>query len=76
SNVVSKPLKATTNFDRAVVSCYNIGEYQTLVRSKAPNSNLFAAWGDNRNTWVGPVGSPAPGPHSQPDVFTAIVPGP
>ncbi|HET7403092.1 MAG TPA: sialidase family protein [Usitatibacter sp.] len=76
SNVLSKPLKATTNFDRAVVSCYDIGEYHTLVRSKAPNSDLFAAWGDNRNTWIGPVGSPAPGPHAQPDVFTAIVPGP
>ncbi|HET7401414.1 MAG TPA: sialidase family protein [Usitatibacter sp.] len=78
SNVVRTPT-ATTNFDRTIVSCYDIGEYQSLVRPQAgpgnANGNLFAAWGDNRNTWVGPPDSAAPGPHSQADVFTASVPG-
>jgi len=78
SNIVRTPT-ATTNFDRAIVSCYDIGEYQSLVRPQAgpgnANGDLFAAWGDNRNTWTGPAGSSAPGPHPQADVFTASIPG-
>jgi len=78
SNVVITPT-STTNFDRAIGSCSDIGEYHSLVRAQPgtlnPNGNLFAAWGDNRNTWVGPHGSAAPGPHPQPDVFTATMPG-
>jgi hypothetical protein len=60
----------TTNFDRVIQPCYDIGEYQSLTRDVGDGS-LFAAWGDNRNTWIGPTGSSAPGPHAQPDVFTA-----
>jgi hypothetical protein len=78
SNIVRTPT-STTNFDRTITTCYDIGEYQTLVRQGAGNGNangsLFAAWGDNRNTWIGPVGSPAPGAHSQADVFTSAIPG-
>jgi hypothetical protein len=78
SNIVRTPT-STTNFDRLINTCYDIGEYQALVRPQAgpgnASGNLFAAWGDNRNTWVGPAGSPAPGPHAQPDVFSASVPG-
>ena len=78
SNIVRTPT-TTTNFDRTIVSCYDIGEYQSLVRPRAgpgnANGDLFAAWGDNRNTWVGPADSAAPGAHSQADVFTASVPG-
>jgi hypothetical protein len=70
SNIVRTPT-STTNFDRLIQTCYDIGEYQTLARSRGDNDdNMIAAWGDNRQTWVGPAGSPAPGPHPQPDVFT------
>jgi hypothetical protein len=72
SNVVRTPT-ATTNFDRTVVSCYDIGEYQTLARSRDQGEAVTAAWGDNRNSWTAPPGSAAPGTHSQPDVFATDV---
>jgi hypothetical protein len=74
SNVVRIPT-ATTNYDRAIVSCYDIGEYQALAQSRRGDDEggVIAAWGDNRRTWLSPVGSPAAGLHSQPDVFSAIV---
>ena len=56
----------TTNYDRTIVACYDIGEYMSVARSL---EGTVAAWGDNRNTWVGPADSAAPGPHPQPDVF-------
>lgn len=59
----------TTNYDRAVATCYDIGEYMSIAVAEDPN-NPIAAWGDNRNSWVGPAGSAAPGPHAQPDVFS------
>jgi hypothetical protein len=76
SNVLTSPT-TTTNFDRTVVSCYDIGEYQSLARSGGGDGDggggdgVFAAWGDNRNSWTSPPDSPAAGTHSQPDVFTA-----
>jgi|SRR6266850_1133686 len=73
SNVV-RTKTATTNYDRTVVACYDIGEYHTLAQSRRQDDDdesVIAAWGDNRRTWVSPVGSPAVGSHSQPDVFTA-----
>ncbi|HZX93466.1 MAG TPA: sialidase family protein [Myxococcales bacterium] len=73
SNVVRTPA-ATTNFDRTVVSCYDIGEYQALARSRDEGESVSAAWGDNRNRWIAPPGSAAPGTHAQPDVFTADLP--
>jgi hypothetical protein len=75
SNVVRTPT-TTTNYDRAVVSCYDIGEYQTLARSRSDDEDddsVIAAWGDNRRTWLSPPTSPAAGLHAQPDVFSAIV---
>jgi hypothetical protein len=75
---------ATTNFDRAVVSCYDLGEYQTLARSSGDDGeSVTAAWGDNRNSWTcnvagcvgGAAPSPVPGPHSQPDVFSTTLHG-
>jgi len=73
SNVVRTPT-ATTNFDRAVTTCYDIGEYQALARSRVFNANdIIAAWGDNRKTWTSPPDSPAAGTHPQPDVFSAQV---
>jgi hypothetical protein len=75
SNVVRTPTR-TTNYDRTVVSCYDIGEYQTLTGSggEGDDGGVIAAWGDNRNTWTSPAGSPAAGTHSQPDVFSTKVP--
>jgi hypothetical protein len=74
SNIVRTPT-STTNYDRVVAPCYDIGEYQTLARSRREDDNdrVFAAWGDNRRTWLSPAGSPAAGLHAQPDVFSAIV---
>jgi len=68
SNVV-RTRTATTNFDRTVVTCYDIGEYQTLARSRNDSESVTAAWGDNRNSWTAPAGSAVPGTHPQPDVF-------
>ena len=59
----------TTNYDRTIRPCYNIGEYMTAARSSDDRTVL--AWGDNRNSWTSPAGSPAAGTHSQPDVFSA-----
>ncbi|HET7825238.1 MAG TPA: sialidase family protein [Anaeromyxobacter sp.] len=70
SNVPRTPT-ATTNYDRAIVSCYDIGEYLS-VRGDG-DGNTLAAWGDNRNTWTSPPGSPAAGTHQQPDVFFGLI---
>jgi hypothetical protein len=77
NNVVRTPT-STTNYDRTVVTCYDIGEYQTLARSRRSDESdedggVIAAWGDNRRTWTSPPTSPAAGTHSQPDVFATIV---
>jgi hypothetical protein len=56
----------TTNFDRTIRPCYDLGEYLgTTVADDRP----VAAWGDNRNPWTSPPDSPAAGVHAQPDVF-------
>jgi hypothetical protein len=57
----------TTNYDRTIRPCYNIGEYMTAA-STGDDRTLFA-WGDDRNQWTSPPASPAAGTHSQPDVF-------
>src|SRR5262245_1716264 len=76
STIVLTPA-ATTNYDRTVVTCYDIGEYQTLAASRPGDEGddvkVIAAWGDNRRTWLSPAGSPAAGLHAQPDVFAATV---
>jgi hypothetical protein len=56
----------TTNYDRTVAACYNLGEYLGITQA---DEGVFAAWGDNRNMWRAPSGSPAPGTHSQTDIF-------
>lgn len=61
----------TTNYDRVVAHCYDIGEYMS-VQSGAffdSDNRVSAAWGDNRQRWTGPSGSAAPFEHAQPDVF-------
>ncbi len=56
----------TTNYDRTVRACYNLGEY---IATTVQDDRVLAAWGDNRNLWTSPAGSPAAGTHAQPDVF-------
>jgi hypothetical protein len=68
---VPRTATTTTNYDRAVVSCYDIGEYLSVKGDE--NGNTLAAWGDNRNTWTSPADSPAAGTHPQPDVFFGLV---
>jgi len=60
----------TTNYDRTLAPCYNLGEYLGITQS---DEGVFAAWGDNRNTWTSPSGSSAPGTHAQPDVFFQLM---
>src|SRR5215472_5018139 len=36
----------TTNFDRVIVPCYDLGEYVGLFNN---NGKVYAVWGDNRN---------------------------
>jgi hypothetical protein len=57
---------AATNYDRTIAVCYNLGEYLDIRQS---GDQVIAAWGDNRNPWTSPPGSPAAGVHPQPDVF-------
>jgi hypothetical protein len=70
SNVTRTPT-ATTNYDRTVVSCYDIGEYMSVKGDS--DGNTLGAWGDNRNTWTSPADSPAAGTHQQPDVFFGLL---
>ena len=59
----------TTNYDRAIAHCYDIGEYMSVASNGDDDDGPVAAWGDNRNSWTGPTGSAAPFTHAQPDVF-------
>jgi hypothetical protein len=65
----------TTNYDRVIATCYDIGEYMSVAVSATQEGSgqPIAAWGDNRNSWTGPPGSAAPFTHAQPDVFSARV---
>ncbi|MBI1787463.1 MAG: exo-alpha-sialidase [Acidobacteria bacterium] len=59
----------TTNYDRTVRPCYNLGEYLGLT---AANGSVYAVWGDGRNSVTEPVNSldPISGQtHPQQDVF-------
>jgi len=56
----------TTNYDRTIRPCYDIGEYMGATNSVG---DTIFAFGDNRNTWTSPPESPAAGTHTQPDVF-------
>jgi hypothetical protein len=59
----------TTNFDRILVPCYDLGEYVGLFNN---TGNVYAVWGDNRNQVTEPTNphNPISGlTHAQPDVF-------
>lgn len=62
----------TTNYDRTVRACYNIGEYLSITSGDDGNG-VVAAWGDDRNSWTSPADSPAAGTHAQADVFFSTV---
>ena len=60
---------ATTNYDRQIQQCYDLGEYLSI---RSANNTLFALWGDGRNTVKQPVNplDPISGQtHPQEDVF-------
>ncbi len=59
----------TTNFDRVIVPCYDLGEYVGLFNN---NGNVYAVWGDNRNLVTEPINplDPISGQtHAQADNF-------
>jgi hypothetical protein len=56
----------TTNYDRTIRPCYDLGEYTAATQSLG---DPIFAFGDSRNTWTSPPQSPAAGTHTQPDVF-------
>lgn len=59
----------TTNFDRNIVACYNLGEYVGLFNN---NGSVYAVWGDNRNPVTEPINAldPISGQtHAQADTF-------
>jgi hypothetical protein len=66
NNPLPFPPQMTSNYDRSMPACYDIGGYMSAARSG--EATLFA-WGDNRNSWTSPPSSPAAGTHTQPDVF-------
>ena len=66
------PAHTTTNYDRTIRPCYDIGEYMSAANISGDEGTVFA-FGDNRNSWTSPAASPAAGTHSQPDVFAKIV---
>jgi hypothetical protein len=65
----------TTNYDRTIQACYDIGEYQSIGAPRGGEGEdegaIVAAWGDNRRSWTSPASSPAAGTHAQPDVFSS-----
>ena len=59
----------TTNYDRTIVACYALGEYQGVTTA---NGSVYTAWGDTRKTVTEPVNvlDPLSGlTHAQIDVF-------
>src|SRR5712692_10185512 len=59
----------TTNFDRNIVPCYDLGEYVGLFNN---NGNVYAVWGDNRGLVTEPTNAldPISGQtHAQPNNF-------
>ena len=59
----------STNYDRTIVPCYCLGEYQGVATA---NGTVHTVWGDTRNTVAEPVNplNPLSGQtHAQTDVF-------
>ncbi len=63
----------STNYDRTIVPCYCLGEYQSV---KSANGTAYVLWGDGRNSVTEPVNAldPLSGQtHAQEDVFFQVV---
>ena len=59
----------STNYDRTIVPCYALGEYQGVATA---NGTVYTSWGDTRNVVTEPVNAldPLSGQtHAQTDVF-------
>ena len=70
--LVGRPFNST-NYDRGIVACYSLGEYQGVTTQ---GSDVFAAWGDARNKVTepnDPLDPIAGKTHAQQDVFTQKV---
>jgi hypothetical protein len=66
----------TTNYDRTIRPCYNLGEYVGADSLGSANGTVFTAWGDGRNSFTEPVNplDPLSGQtHPQQDVFFQTV---
>ena len=66
------PTRLTTNYDRTIRPCYNLGEYVGVDSLGSPNGTVFATWGDGRNPFTEPINAldPISGQtHPQQDVF-------
>jgi hypothetical protein len=64
---------ATTNYDRLIRPCYNLGEYMGV---DSANGTVHALWGDSRNSVTHPVNAfdPLSGQtHPEQDVFYQAV---
>ena len=57
----------TTNYDRTIRPCYDIGEY---MGSASVGNGAVLTFGTNQRTWTSPPQSPAAGTHAQPDLFS------
>ena len=65
----NSPSFNATNYDRLIVACYALGEYQSVTTA---NGATYTAWGDARNLVTEPVNAldPISGQtHPQEDVF-------
>src|SRR5262249_1550702 len=63
------PVFSATNYDRRIVVCYALGEYQSVTTA---NGTVYVGWGDTRNLVTQPDNAldPISGQtHPQEDVF-------
>ncbi len=70
------PTANTTNYDRTVRPCYDLGEYVGADSIGSANGTVYAAWGDGRNLFTEAINAlnPISGQtHSQQDVFFQAV---
>ena len=72
TNIPLGSVANTTNYDRTIRPCYNLGEYVGADSIGSANGTVFAAWGDGRNQFTEPINAldPISGQtHPQQDVF-------
>jgi hypothetical protein len=70
--LATPPTGLTTNYDRTIRPCYNLGEYVGADSLGSTNGTVFTAWGDGRTPFTEPANAldPLSGQsHPQQDVF-------